>query len=50
MEKGLKSFKVGQEFCKKVVDSLNFCVSPYHVVELAKEKLKSVGFKELKET
>ena len=46
----MEAFKPAQEFCKKIIDSLNFAVTPYHVVELAKKKLSSAGFKEINET
>ena len=45
----MEAFKAGQEFSKKIIDSLNYAVSPFHVVDLAKNKLKAAGFKEIKE-
>lgn len=45
----MESFKAGQEFCKKIIEGLNFAVTPYHVVARAKEILQSVGFKEVHE-
>ena len=45
----MEAFKAGQEFCKKVVDGLNYAATPYHMVDLAKTILTNVGFKEIKE-
>lgn len=45
----MEAFKIGQDFSKKIIENLNFGVSPYHVVELAKKKLGGCGFKEINE-
>jgi len=45
----METFKAGQEFCKKIVDGLNFAATPYHMVARAKAILTEAGFKEIHE-
>jgi aspartyl aminopeptidase len=42
-------FNAGKELAKGIVSNLNYCVTPYHVVDLAKKKLSEIGFKEIRE-
>jgi aspartyl aminopeptidase len=45
----MELFTKGKEFCKKIIEGLNYSATPYHVVERAKTLLTSAGFKEIKE-
>lgn len=45
----MEDFKEGKDFCKKIIEGLNYSATSYHVVERAKTLLTSAGFKEIKE-
>ena len=43
-------FAKGKELSAKIIQNLNYSVTPYHVVDLAKRKLLENGFTEIKES